>query len=131
MFGSLTMHWRLARSHGLRREVVDALDRLFQAPAIVQAQAMVAFMTGLASLERDVGHLGNVPNKAKQKIAKGIARIARRTIQGDLGGGYGLFLVSALVEATTLPGEDAEAALEMLLKYKKQAEAIARASSPK
>jgi hypothetical protein len=128
MFSAITNLWRDARGSVLKKEVVDALDRLLQSHADVQALAVITFLAALKSTEQEYGSINNLSNDRRRAIAKGFKNVARGAFDSNVGGGYGLFLVSAYIEASALPGRDAESALAMLTQYHRRAQAFESAT---
>jgi hypothetical protein len=117
MFSAIAELWRGARADNLRKEVVDCLDRVMQSPADVQALCAINMIDTLDSVKRQFGTVNNLPTKRRRQLSKNLSAIARKRFASDLGGGYGIFLASAHIEASALQGIDADAALEATTRF--------------
>lgn len=124
MFRAIANLWREARGDGLRKEVADVLDKLSQAHTQVQAISYMAFLDALVAVQHEFGPTNNLSNDRRRELAKKLQATARQRYNDNVGGSYGLFLMSAYLEASALPGRDAQTALEMVTQYHLQAQAI-------
>lgn len=118
LFARIARRWRLARGHRLRLEFEDACRRVATWPA----PAVGVMETVLTDLARDFartrGHPLEVLQEDRLRLARHYQRAGRKVFHSAPPQAYGLFLFSAFLEATALPGEDAawvkEAAIERI-----------------
>lgn len=107
LFGRVWRRWRAARGHRLRLEFEDACRRVetWPAPAVAEME------TTLAELAREFaqtrGHPLEIVQEDRARLARHYQRAGRELFHSAPPRAYGLFLFSAFLEATTLPGEDA------------------------
>ena len=130
MFSAIANLWRGARGSVLRKEVIDGLDKLSLSHVDVQALCAITFLDALKSVQQEFGSINNLSNDRRRALAKRFNTLARQTFDDNVGGAYALFLVSAYLEASALPGEDAENALAMVTQYHRQAQALHSAAVP-
>jgi hypothetical protein len=107
VFGKMIANWREARGSALRREVEDTMLRLGPAGDEVNFHACLAMADSYHSLLERCGSISNMSAKGKKSTAKMLYQKARGCFDLNMGQGCGLFLLSAYVEAQTLPGNDA------------------------
>lgn len=124
MFSAIKRLLRETPSRVLRREVVDALDKLSRTPGHARTVCATTFLDNLAEIQQECGPLPSLSDDERLQLAKKYSAAARQRFDKDVGTAYGLFLVSAYFEAKALPGEDAEAALELVAQYYRQAQAM-------
>ena len=124
MFLAIKNLWPQARSAELKNEVVDALDKLSRTSMQVRAICAMTFLDALADVQQDFGPTETLSNDQRRDLAETFGAAGRQTFDYDVGGAYGLFLISAFLEASALPGQDARYALELVSQYHRQALAI-------
>lgn len=113
MFKKIRSRWREARGDVLRKEVEDSICRLRAAAADVNARCAETFAIAYQQIIKEYGPLSNVSNDAKRAISKVLLQTAKTSFDLNMGRGYGLALLSAHLEAQTLPGEDAKFVLHV------------------
>jgi hypothetical protein len=124
MFSAIKSLWRGAPSRVLRSEVVDALDKLSRTPAQARTICATTFLDALATVHHDIGPPATLSNDQRLRLAKKFNAAGRQAFDNNVGVAYGLFLVSAYLEAPALSGKDAEVALQLVAQYHRQAQAI-------
>ena len=124
MFLAIKNLWPQARSTGLKNEVVDALDKLSRTSMQVRVLCATTFLDALADVQQDFGPLDTLSNDQRRDLSEKFSAAGRETFDYNVGDAYGLFLVSAFLEASALPGQDAKYALELVSQYHRQALAI-------
>jgi hypothetical protein len=67
----------------------------------------MAFTSGYLEINQTHGFMSNISEDGKKRLAKKVLAIAKKDFVFDMGRGHGLFLISAYLEAQTLPGKDA------------------------
>lgn len=107
MFDKLKRQWRNARGPGLRRDMEDAVLRLNAAGPEVNARAALSLQNAYRDLESRYGSLANVSNDGKLKLAKELRQAGRRQFDLDMGGAYGIGLLSMWLESQAISGPDA------------------------
>ena len=124
MFSAIADLWRGARGSVLKTEVIDGLDKLHRSHVDVQAISAITFLDALKSVQQEYGPVNNLPNDRRRALAEKFNFAARKVFDNNVGGAYGLFLVSAYLEASASLGQDAETALSLVTQYYRQAQAF-------
>jgi len=104
MFEHIKQQRREARGEGLRRELEDVIVRLNASGPDVNARALLTLAMALRELGAKHGHLDNISNDEKARLAKQIRKAAERKFAFDIGAGYGLSLLSMHIESQAVPG---------------------------
>lgn len=107
MFRKIFQGWQEARGAILRKELEDTILRLNQLGTDTNQRACEALFLSYQFIEERHGSISNISNEGKKQLAKIIAKKARENFNLDMGKGYGLFMLSAYLESSALPGEDA------------------------
>ena len=108
MFESLKGRWKEARAQVLRKEAEDAMMRIRALPQEVNSRAVVSLATAHQVLVNEAGPIENISNQGKTKLSKILTAKAREAFEMDMGRGYGLAILSMYLEASCLPGKDAQ-----------------------
>ena len=106
MFGKLINNWHAARGDILRKEVEDAILRLNGMGPEINMHACLTMADAYRFLLERYGSITNMTNQGQKLTAKMLSKKARGKFHFNVGQGYGLFLLSAYVEAHALPGKD-------------------------
>ncbi|MCI0564003.1 MAG: hypothetical protein MN733_36470 [Nitrososphaera sp.] len=115
MFRKMKEMWQEARGSVLRKELDDAIMRLSGVGDDVKLRASLAMADAFHKLTQKLGSLANVSNDGKKKIAAQLNEEGKQSFDFDMGHAYGLALLSMLVEAEALPGDDAKYVHRMTL----------------
>lgn len=107
MLKKIVSDWHCARGNVLRKEVEDSILRINGLEPETNLLICLTLADSYASLFKDNGPITNMFNDGQKTIAKMLAKKARERFNFNMGQGYGLFFLSAYVEAHALPGEDA------------------------
>ena len=107
MFQSLRKQWREARGDGLRKEFEDAVLRLKDLGIEVNRRALMTMILVYKETNDHYGEDANISNEEKLNISKELISKAKGKFKYDMGGGYGLALLSMYFESQALPGSDA------------------------
>lgn len=123
MFKCITRRWYEARGGVLRDRFEDVMTRLEMLDQQVNMICALTLSSAYRALDRRCGPISNISNNARKSLAKRVMKEAKADMALCRGRGYGLYLLGALLEAETLPGEDAAFVrqnLEMMLQIASQ-----------
>ena len=108
MFSAIKKRWQEARAERLLAEVDEIM--LTKVPGFTPL-LFQEFLKGYVGASRLIakrhGDVINVSHRMKKEIAEELRKVARKTFDHNIGMATGIFMVSAKLEALSLPGSGA------------------------